>query len=974
MTKSLAIPLVLLLGTTALVAISPLRAETRVGVTSATSGDPHGKPPAQPERVLRIGIDVQANEVITTQANDRAHLVFLDGTSLTVGPSAQVTIDKFVYDPASKTGELAVSASKGVLRLVGGKISKTNAITVTTPSSTMGIRGGITMIDVQSTQTTATFVFGDSMTVTGQGHTQHVTRPGSQVTTTGGAPPGAPRLVRHGGMANQMSQLEGRGGGQQGGGQQGGGQQGGGQGGADQAAQNFGRQTSGQGPAGLGGPPGQGPNPGPGGQNRDPFGGRPPTQGINPGAGGNQSSSSSTTVVTVSRGTIGRAIVSKPYTGFDNTTLAVTPDNTKNRALASTGTQTTTTTTTTVGSTTVSSSSNSTITLTVPGSGSNTGTITLPYLQGVTGFSVGSMSTPFGTLSNGLGYVSASGDFFAYVFDSTNGKVGFMGGNPTPTSSVPTSGISAFNIYNAGGSNRLPFADSTVGDNASLQAAAVISKMYSVYSSNLSPTVGQTFADPRSTALQSTVAISGTGTNQSSYMGVFIGEFRGDVNDSGTRTDNGPVLTGTYIGSYRTAPTLAIGRLYSAESTPATGGGTNQGHAVYGTGSNAVTGFGLTPDAITTTTTTNVGGAVTSITTTTTSQSSLVNQALSTLTGTDYYSVNLGTKTTTPSGIGASRTDQTVVGYVAGLVESSTAPGSPRIIATVDPSGNSGTPDGISLTTSATNNRASATITLPSWNSGSGTSATFLLGSTTGTSASTSVFIDDKTYAARDVPASQFNSTTTIGGNTGTDVTSNTVIVSYNAAAGTTAATNPFLAAGITPCTCDFLTWGWWGGDISYSSGSTYNASGIERLNLATYVAGKLATTTQLPNVGTATFSGSAIGNVQLGSSSYVGVGTYTNSWTWGGGGGSGSFTLNFDSRTYSGTTTMTSGTVQFSSPLSNTSGGASLSGNLNGAFFQSGGSVAGQAGSFSVTGTVPATGGGSNSYNAGGTFVAKKQ
>src|SRR5215510_10476139 len=132
-----------LLAGTALAVVSPAAADSKVGVTSATDGSPLGKPPAEAERVLRIGIDVQANELITTKANDRAHLVFLDGTSLTVGPNAVLTIDKFVYDPASSTGELAVNATRGVFRLVGGKISKSQPITVTTPSSTIGIRGGI---------------------------------------------------------------------------------------------------------------------------------------------------------------------------------------------------------------------------------------------------------------------------------------------------------------------------------------------------------------------------------------------------------------------------------------------------------------------------------------------------------------------------------------------------------------------------------------------------------------------------------------------------------------------------------------------------------------------------------------------------------------------------------------------------------------------------------------------------------------
>src|SRR5258708_2491481 len=134
----------ILLATTALaLPVTPFsigEAAAKVGVTSATDGDPLGKPPSEAERVLRIGIDVQANELITTRANDRAHVLFLDGTSLTVGPDAQLTIDKYVFDPATKTGELAINASRGVLRLVGGKISKTTPMVVTTPSSTIGVR------------------------------------------------------------------------------------------------------------------------------------------------------------------------------------------------------------------------------------------------------------------------------------------------------------------------------------------------------------------------------------------------------------------------------------------------------------------------------------------------------------------------------------------------------------------------------------------------------------------------------------------------------------------------------------------------------------------------------------------------------------------------------------------------------------------------------------------------------------------
>ena len=43
-----------------------------------------------------------------------------------------MTIDKFVYDPTTQKGELAVNATKGVFRIIGGRISKTSTIAVTT--------------------------------------------------------------------------------------------------------------------------------------------------------------------------------------------------------------------------------------------------------------------------------------------------------------------------------------------------------------------------------------------------------------------------------------------------------------------------------------------------------------------------------------------------------------------------------------------------------------------------------------------------------------------------------------------------------------------------------------------------------------------------------------------------------------------------------------------------------------------------
>ncbi len=183
----------------ALSCVSP--ASARVGVTSVTDGQPIGQPPAQAERVLRVGVDVQANERVTTKADDRAHVVFLDGTSLTIGPNSILVIDRYVYDPDRKTGDIALSTTRGVFRFVGGAISKNSEVTVKTPSATIGIRGGIAQFTVADNgATSANFLYGDAMRVTGQGLTQVATRHGSQIEVPAGGQPKPPAIIPRGRM------------------------------------------------------------------------------------------------------------------------------------------------------------------------------------------------------------------------------------------------------------------------------------------------------------------------------------------------------------------------------------------------------------------------------------------------------------------------------------------------------------------------------------------------------------------------------------------------------------------------------------------------------------------------------------------------------------------------------------------------------------------------------------------------------
>ena len=133
------------------------------------------------------GADLQAGQRITTGADGRAHLMFVDGSAVTVGPNSALRIDSYAYDPASKTGAMALGVEQGMIRFVGGAISKTTDVRIATPSGMIGVRGGIAAVTVaEGGATTADFLHGSAMRVESQGITQTATRAGSQASMPAG--------------------------------------------------------------------------------------------------------------------------------------------------------------------------------------------------------------------------------------------------------------------------------------------------------------------------------------------------------------------------------------------------------------------------------------------------------------------------------------------------------------------------------------------------------------------------------------------------------------------------------------------------------------------------------------------------------------------------------------------------------------------------------------------------------------------
>ena len=85
-----------------------------VGTAGAANTRSTGTPPGGNLRVIEIGTQVVSDEKIGTSASGSVQLLFIDKTTLNIGPNSSLVIDKFVFNPATQQGELAVSLGKPV--------------------------------------------------------------------------------------------------------------------------------------------------------------------------------------------------------------------------------------------------------------------------------------------------------------------------------------------------------------------------------------------------------------------------------------------------------------------------------------------------------------------------------------------------------------------------------------------------------------------------------------------------------------------------------------------------------------------------------------------------------------------------------------------------------------------------------------------------------------------------------------------
>lgn len=119
-----------------------LAAGERVAIVSTISGG------AQVQRdgalsELEKHSPILEDDVLITSPQGKLGIIFRDDTVFTMGPRAEVVVDRFLFDPKADAMDFSMEITKGAFTYVSGTIAKLQPekVNLSTASATLGIRG-----------------------------------------------------------------------------------------------------------------------------------------------------------------------------------------------------------------------------------------------------------------------------------------------------------------------------------------------------------------------------------------------------------------------------------------------------------------------------------------------------------------------------------------------------------------------------------------------------------------------------------------------------------------------------------------------------------------------------------------------------------------------------------------------------------------------------------------------------------------
>ena len=122
-------------------ASDPIAAQEAIGTVSRIQGAASAARGGA-TRPLGLNASVVLNETVSTGAAARLEITFNDRTRLTLGENANLTLDRYSFNPSARRGTIKLRAV-GAFRFVSGQISKLARadVSVTTPVAVIGVRG-----------------------------------------------------------------------------------------------------------------------------------------------------------------------------------------------------------------------------------------------------------------------------------------------------------------------------------------------------------------------------------------------------------------------------------------------------------------------------------------------------------------------------------------------------------------------------------------------------------------------------------------------------------------------------------------------------------------------------------------------------------------------------------------------------------------------------------------------------------------
>jgi hypothetical protein len=89
------------------------------------------------------GVPVLESDSLRTGADGTLGVTLKDDTRVSLGPSSEVRLDSFLYDPAAGRLGLALKFIRGVTAYVSGRIAKLSpdSVRLETPAAIVGVRG-----------------------------------------------------------------------------------------------------------------------------------------------------------------------------------------------------------------------------------------------------------------------------------------------------------------------------------------------------------------------------------------------------------------------------------------------------------------------------------------------------------------------------------------------------------------------------------------------------------------------------------------------------------------------------------------------------------------------------------------------------------------------------------------------------------------------------------------------------------------